>query len=212
MIELDIFSDPVCPWCLIGRAHLERALGQRPGAGVTIVWHPFQLDPDIGPQSLDRQAYMEAKFGGPEAVARANAQVEQAAASAGVALNIAAITRRPNTFDAHRLIYWAGLEARQSAVVAALMRAYWNEGRDIGDPDVLADIATEVGMERAVVARLLASDADRDAVAAREAHARARGVRAVPTFVVDNAHAVEGAQSTEFWCQVIDELAARAPQ
>jgi predicted DsbA family dithiol-disulfide isomerase len=209
MIELDIFSDPVCPWCLIGRAHLERALAQRPGANVIIAWHPFQLDPDIGPESLDRQSYMEAKFGGKAAVARANAQVEQAAANAGVKVDIAAITARPNTFDAHRLIHWASLEARQDAVVEALMRAYWNEGRDIGDPEVLADIAAGAGMERAVVARLLASDADREAVAAREAHARARGVRAVPTFVVNNAHAVEGAQPAEFWCQVIDELSAQ---
>ncbi|MBW6507444.1 MAG: DsbA family oxidoreductase [Rhodobacteraceae bacterium] len=211
MTTLDIFSDPVCPWCLIGRAHLQAALAARPGHGLTIAWHPFQLDPDIPPEGLDRQDYMEAKFGGSDAVARTNAHVEQAAAQAGVAVNIEAITRRPNTFNAHRLIHWAGLEGRQDAVVGALMRAYWAEGRDIGAPEVLADVAAAAGMERAVVEHLLASEADAEEVAAREAHARARGLRAVPTFIIGNAHAVEGAQPAEFWLQVIDELAGEEP-
>lgn len=207
MTTLDIFSDPVCPWCLIGRAHLAAALAARPGHGLSIAWHPFQLDPDIPPAGVERQPHMEAKFGGAAAVARANAQVEQAAAAAGAEVNIAAISRRPNTFDAHRLIHWAGLEGVQDAVMGALMHAYWAEGRDIGDREVLADIAAEAGMERAVVARLLASEADAAEVAAREAYARARGLRAVPTFVIANAHAVEGAQPAEFWLRVIDELA-----
>jgi len=207
MTTLDIFSDPVCPWCLIGRAHLQAALAARPGHGLSIAWHPFQLDPEIPPEGYDRQVYMEAKFGGGAAVERTNDHVEKAAAEAGAEVNIAAITRRPNTFNAHRLIHWAGLEGCQDAVVSALMHAYWAEGRDIGAPEVLADIAAGAGMERAVVARLLASDADADEVAAREAHARARGLRAVPTFVIGNAHAVEGAQPAEFWLRVIDELA-----
>jgi predicted DsbA family dithiol-disulfide isomerase len=210
MTTIDIFSDPVCPWCLIGRAHLMAALAARPGHGLTIAWHPFQLDPDIPAEGVARQPHMEAKFGGAAAVARANAQVEAAAAQAGVAVDIAAITRRPNTFNAHRLIHWAGLEARQDAVVAGLVRAYWAEGRDIGAAEVLADIAEKAGMERAAVTRLFASNADADEVAAREAHARARGLRAVPTFVIGNAHAVEGAQPAEFWLRVIDELAGEA--
>ncbi len=209
MTTFDIFADPVCPWCLIGRAHLTAALAQRPGHGLTIAWHPYQLDPTMPPAGQDRQTYMEAKFGGTEAVARANAQVEQAAKVAGVAVDIAAITRRPSTFDAHRLIYWAGLEDAQDRVVAGLMQVYWAEGRDIGDPEVLADVAAAAGMQRDVVTRLLASDADIDETRAREEHARARGVRAVPTFVIANTHAVEGAQGADFWLQVIDELSTK---
>ncbi|WP_372837813.1 DsbA family oxidoreductase [Phaeovulum sp.] len=209
MTTLDIFADPVCPWCLIGRAHLMAALAQRPGHGLTIAWHPYQLDPTMPPGGHDRQTYMEAKFGGPEAVARINAQVEQAAKVAEVAVDIAAITRRPNTFDAHRLIYWAGLEGAQDRVMAGLMHAYWAEGRDIGAPEVLAEVAAAAGMDRELVARLLASDADTQETRAREEHARARGVRAVPTFVIANTHAVEGAQGADFWLQVIDELSAK---
>jgi predicted DsbA family dithiol-disulfide isomerase len=209
MTTLDIFSDPVCPWCLIGRAHLIAALAARPGHGLSVAWHPFQLDPEIPPGGLDRQSYMEAKFGGAGAVAQANAQVEKAAAEAGVAVDIAAISRRPNTFNAHRLIHWAGVEGVQDAVVAALMRAYWTEGRDIGDIEALSEVAAGAGMQAAAVRRLLHSDADRAEVAAREAHARARGLRAVPTFVIDNAHAVEGAQPAAFWLQLIDDLAAQ---
>ena len=210
MTTLDIFADPVCPWCLIGHAHLQAALAARPGHGVTVAWHPFQLDPSLPREGADRQAYMETKFGGADAVARANAQVVEAATAAGLAVDIDAIGRRPNTFDAHRLIHWAAIEGVQDAIVAALMQAYWAEGRDIGQPEVLADIAIAAGMNGAAVARLLASEADADEVAAREAHARARGVRAVPTFVIGNEYAVEGAQPAAFWLQVIDEIKARA--
>jgi len=210
MTTLDIFADPVCPWCRIGQAHLQAALAARPGHGLTIAWHPFQLDPALPREGEDRQAYMEAKFGSAEAVARANAQMIEAASAAGLTVDIDAIARCPNTFDAHRLIHWAAIEGVQDAVVAALMQAYWSEGRDIGQPDVLADIAAAAGMDGAAVARLLASEADAAEVAAREAHARARGVRAVPTFVIGNEYAVEGAQPAAFWVQVIDEIKARA--
>ena len=132
----------------------------------------------------------------------------EAARDAGVMLDLAAIGRMPNTFNAQRLLFWAGLEERQSRVMSALMRAYWREGRDIGDAATLGDIAAEAGMDRALVARLLASDADRDTVAAAEAHARERGIKAVPTFIIANQYVVEGAQTTEFWLKVIDDLAS----
>ena len=208
MIRLDIFSDPVCPWCLIGKAHLDRALEARGDHPFEIEWHPFQLNPDMVAGGMDRAAYLAAKFGGPERVAPMEARVAEAARAAGVEIDFPRITRIPNTLDAHRLIHWAGLEGRQTPVKSALMRAYWREGRDIGDAGVLADIAGAAGLDRAVIARLLAGEADRDAIMARDAHARARGVNAVPTFVIANQYVVSGAQPPEVWAQVMAEVQA----
>lgn len=208
MITLDIFADPVCPWCLIGKARLDRALEARPGHPFAIRWQPFQLNPTMPATGMSRPAYLEAKFGR-EGAARAYLEVLEAAKDAGVTLDLAAIQTMPNTFDAHRLLHWAELEGRQTPVMAALLRAYWREGRDIGAINVLTEIAAEAGMDRALVARLLDGAADVEEIRAREAHARERGVRAVPTFILDNRYVLAGAQPTETWLQVIDELAAQ---
>jgi predicted DsbA family dithiol-disulfide isomerase len=207
MVTLDIFSDPVCPWCLIGKAQLDRALEARPDHPFTIRWHPFQLNPDLPREGADRRAYLEAKFGGRDRAVQIYARVMEAAERAGVTINLDRIDRQPNTLDAHRLIHWAGIEGRQSLVKDALLRAYFRDGRDIGDHPTLAAIAGEAGMDAAAVARLLAGDADRDDIAARDADARKKGVRAVPTFVVDGRYVLEGAQPTDLWLKAIDEIA-----
>lgn len=205
MITLDIFADPACPWCYIGKARLDRALEARPEHPFAITWHPFQLNPSLPPEGMERAAYLRAKFGaGAEGYAL---PILQAAQESGLNLNLAAITRQPNTRDALRLLHWAGIEARQSLVMAALCRAFWVEGRDISRPEVLEEIAGAAGMERAVVRRLLSGEADHDEIARREAHARERGITALPTFLLGNTHVIEGAQPTDFWLRVIDELA-----
>ena len=209
MIHLDIFSDPVCPWCYIGKAHLDRALSARPNHPFVIEWHPFQLNPDMPPAGRDRAEYLEEKFGGRDKAVAIYARVEQAAAEAGVEIDFAAMKRMPNTLDAHRLIHWAGLEGRQTAVKSALMRAFFRDGRDIGDTATLVAIAASAGMDAAVVARLLATDADRDDIAARDMDARRKGVSAVPTFLIARHYVVQGAQPPEVWLQVIDELLSR---
>jgi predicted DsbA family dithiol-disulfide isomerase len=208
MVALDIFSDPVCPWCLIGKTHLDRALEARPGHPFTVAWHPFQLNPDLPPEGADRRSYLEAKFGGPRRAAEIYGHLLRAAQAAGVEINLERIARQPNTLDSHRLIHWAGIEGRQNAVVAGLFGAYFRDGRDIGDAAVLADIGAAAGLDRAVVARLLTGDADRDAILARDAHARSRGVGAVPTFVVGGRYVLSGAQPPEVWLRAIDEIAA----
>lgn len=207
MITLDIFADPVCPWCYIGKARLERALEARPEHPFVLAWHPFQLNPTMPREGMERSAYLSAKFG-PKAASYAQPILE-AAAESGLTMNLGAVTRMPNTLDAHRLLHWAGVEGRQSPVMSALMRAFWREGRDIGRPEVLVEIAAQAGLDGALIARLLASDADRDEVLSRDAHARERGVRAVPSFVIGNQHVIEGAQPAELWLRVIDELTAR---
>lgn len=201
-MRLDIFADPVCPWCLIGKAELDRALESRPAHPFEITWQPFRLNPQFPREGMDRAAYMRAKFG--DRADQMMGPVAERMAALGLTLNPS--DRQPDTTDAHRLMHWAGIEGAQSRVMAGLLRAFWSEARDIGDPAVLAEIAGATGMDAAMVTRLLATDADRDTVAARETHARERGINSVPTFIVDNRHAVAGAQPAALWQRVIDDL------
>ena len=205
-VKLDIISDPICPWCYIGKAQLDQALADRPGHPFVIEWHPFQLNPDMPAGGMDRRAYLEAKFGGKEAAVQAYVPVVDHAKKAGLDINFEGIARTPNTLDAHRLIHWAGIEGRQTAAVAALFDAYFVQGRDIGDAEVLADVADSIGLDASLVLRLLDSDADRDDIRAHDAHSREMGVNSVPTFIVAGKHAVPGAQPAALWTKVIDEI------
>lgn len=209
MIRLDIFSDPVCPWCLIGKAYLDRALESRPDHPFRIEWHPFQLNPDMPRGGVDQVEYLAQKFGGKQRAIAAMMQVAEQAKRAGAEIAMEKVTRLPNTLDAHRLIHWAGIEGRQTGMVARLFRAHWRDGADIGDPATLARLAAEVGMDAGAVARLLASDADADDISARDMDARRKGVSAVPTFLIAQHYVVSGAQPVEVWQQVIDELVAK---
>ena len=209
MIRLDIFSDPVCPWCYIGKANLDRALEAHADHPFRIEWHPFQLNPDMPAEGVDKHDYLAAKFG-EDRLVQMHLRLKEASRAAGAEIDPDTPRRMPNTLDAHRLIHWAGLEGRQTAVVSAIMRAYWREGRDIGNAGVLADIAAAAGMDRAVTARLLASDADADDIRARDADARAKGVSAVPTFLIAQQYVVSGAQPPDVWGRVIEELVEKA--
>ncbi|MBM1556587.1 DsbA family oxidoreductase [Sulfitobacter mediterraneus] len=210
-IKLDIMSDPICPWCYIGKAHLDRALAERPDHPFVIEWHPFQLNPDMPAGGMDRRAYLEGKFGGKEAAVRAYAPVVEHAVKAGLNINFEAMQRTPNTLNAHRLIHWSGIEGRQTAAVSALFKAYFVDARDIGDVEVLADIADSIEMDAAVVAKLLQSDEDAQSIRDRDAHSREMGINSVPTFIVGNQHAVPGAQPPALWIKVIDELTGVDP-
>lgn len=209
MIRLDIFSDPVCPWCYIGKANLDRALEAHADHPFRIEWHPFQLNPDMPAEGVDKHDYLAAKFG-EDRLVQMHLRLKEASRAAGAEIDPDTPRRMPNTLNAHRLIHWAGLEGRQTAVVSAIMRTYWREGRDIGNAAVLADIAAAAGMDRAVTARLLASDADADDIRARDSDARAKGVSAVPTFLIAQQYVVSGAQPPEVWTRVIEELVEKA--
>ncbi len=205
-VKLDIMSDPICPWCYIGKTHLDKALTAIPDHPFVIEWHPFQLNPDMPDAGMDRREYLERKFGGKDGAVRAYAPVVEHAENAGLKINFEGMKRTPNTLDAHRLIHWAGIEGKQNAAVDALFDAYFVQTRDIGDHEVLADIADSIGMDAAVVLKLLKSDADRQDICDRDTHSRQMGVSSVPTFIVANQHAVPGAQPPEMWERVIGEI------
>jgi len=207
MVKLDILSDPICPWCYIGKANLDRALEQAADHPFQIEWHPFQLNPEMAETGMDRHEYLETKFGGSERAAEVYGRIADAAVAAGLEIDFEAIQRTPNTLNAHRLIHWAGIEGRQTAVVSALFRAYFTQGRDIGDTDVLADIADAAGLDTAMVRKLLQGTSDADDIRSRDAWAREKGVTGVPTFIVGERHAVPGAQPPEMWARVILEIA-----
>ncbi|NSY38889.1 DsbA family oxidoreductase [Leisingera sp. ANG59] len=205
-VKLDILSDPICPWCYIGKTHLDKALAEVPDHPFVIEWHPFQLNPDMPREGMDRREYLERKFGGKEGAVKAYAPVVEHAEKAGLTINFEAMKRTPNTLDAHRLIHWAGIEGKQTQVVDALFKAYFVDAKDIGDHAVLAEIAQDAEMEADVTARLLEGDGDVQEIRDRDAHSRKMGVTSVPTFIVANQHAVPGAQPPELWKQVIEEI------
>ena len=210
MTTLDILSDPICPWCYIGKVKLDRALEARPDFHFDIHWRPFQLNPDMPPEGMDRRTYLETKFGGPEGAHQVYGQIETAAEAAGLDIDFAAITRTPNTIDAHRLIRWARIEGRQSLVVNQLFHRYFKKGEDISDHAVLVSVAESAGLDAELVRRLLASDADLEETRAADAEARQMGVTGVPTFIVGQRYAVPGAQDTEMWIRAMDEISAAA--
>ena len=206
MVSLDILSDPICPWCYIGKARLDAALAEAGTDPFQQRWRIFQLNPEMPPEGMDRRAYLEAKFGGPEGAARVYDRIAREAEAAGLEIDFDRIERTPNTMDAHRLIRWSEATGTQPAVAEQLFVRYFRRGEDISDHDVLLDVAESSGMEREVVAALLAGDADRAELEAEDAEARRMGVTGVPTFVVAGRYVLQGAQETETWRRAIEEI------
>ena len=193
--RIDIVSDAICPWCYIGKRQLERALSQlgQEGLRFTVHWNPFQLNPDMPKEGRDRAAYRAQKFGDPERVRQMDERVTCAAANVGLPFRLDLIRRTPNTLDAHRLIWLAGREGVQDAVMEAVFVAYFTQGHDIGDRDVLADCAATGGMDRAAVADFLAGDVAAKEMLAADRAAREAGVNGVPSFFLDGYGLYSGA-------------------
>ena len=206
MIKLDIMSDPICPWCYIGKTQLDIALAKHSDHPFSVEWHPFQLNPDMPYEGMDRRDYLERKFGGKSAAVKVYANIERQAQALNLPIDFSAMQRTPNTINAHRLIHWAGLEQKQQALVDALFEAYFCNGIDIGDSLELCNLAEKSGLDRDVIMRLLKGDLDIKMIQERDAHSRKMGVSAVPTFIVANQHAVPGAQPPEVWATIIAEL------
>jgi predicted DsbA family dithiol-disulfide isomerase len=205
-MTIDVVSDVVCPWCYIGKRRLEAALAERTPAP-TIRWHPFQLNPDIPAEGVDRRSYLEEKFGGPEQAREIYARVEAAGREVGIPFAFDRIERQPNTIDAHRLIAWAqeNVPARADRVVERLFEAYFTEAADIGALEVLVGVAVDAGCDEAAVRAHLASDAGRDSVAAADARTKSTGIGGVPFFIFNRRLAVSGAQPPQLLREALEQ-------
>jgi predicted DsbA family dithiol-disulfide isomerase len=207
-MQIDIVSDTVCPWCFIGKRRLEKALALRPDMEFDIRWRAYRLDPSIPPEGVDRKQYMQAKFGNnPNRQAMQDA-LKQAGDSEGIAFAFDKIARSPNTLDSHRLIRWSASAGVQNEVVERLFEAYFEEGRDIGNADVLIEIASDAGMDSATVADLLEQGADREIIEKEDVMAHRLGITGVPTFIFQNKYLVSGAVDPEALLEIIDKVTA----
>jgi predicted DsbA family dithiol-disulfide isomerase len=203
-MHIDIVSDVICPWCFIGKRRLEKALALRPELAVAITWRPFQLNPDMPAEGMERKAYIAAKFGGGAQADRIYANVADVGAGVGIPFAFDRIQRTPNTRDAHRLIRWAAAHGQADAVVEGLFRAYFIDGRDIGDHATLADVAGAAGLDAAEARQWLGGSSDIEPVLAEDRSARRLGINAVPCFIFDRNYAVSGAQEPEFFLPIFD--------
>lgn len=207
-MRVAIVSDTICPWCYIGKRRFERARAGRP-ADLAVEWRPFQLNPDMPADGVDRQRYMVAKFGSEERVAEIFGTIEQAGEAEGIQFVFDRIARTPNTVDSHRLIEYAGQQGVQDQVVEALFRRYFEQGEDIGDRAVLAAAGVDGGLDEDAVESFLAGTNGAEQVL-RESEAASRmGISGVPCFIFEGKYAVSGAQPPDVFERVF-ELAVAA--
>jgi len=208
---IDVVSDVVCPWCYIGKRHLEAALATLDESGQArpvVRWHPYELNPDLPAEGVDRREYLERKFGGPARAAQIYERVQRAGTQAGLAFDFERIERQPNTRAAHRLIAWAQGRGDADPLVERLFRAYFIDGRFVGANEVLAEIAHESGLDADAAYAFLASDVGNAEIAEAEERAASLGISGVPFFIVDGRYGLSGAQPAE----AIVEALRRAQQ
>src|SRR3984957_14158567 len=196
-MQIDFISDTVCPWCFIGKRRLAKAMALRPDITFDVRYRPYQLDPNIPPDGVDRAQYMAARFGADAKLNEAYAAIAAEGVKEGIDFDWAAITKCPNTVNSHRLIRWAEAQGVQDEVVERLFVAYFENGEDIGDIRVLADIADLCGMDGAQTADLLESDTDIDRVEREDQLAREMGVTGVPSMIFGSKIAVSGAREAD---------------
>jgi predicted DsbA family dithiol-disulfide isomerase len=212
-MQIDVVSDTVCPWCFIGKRRLMRAMALRPEIVFDVKWRPYRLDPTVPRGGMDRQAYMRAKFGDdPMKIVEMHKLIAAEGAKDGIEFDFAAIQRRPDTLDSHRLIRWAEANGVQDDVVERLFIAYFENGEDIGDIRVLADIADLCGMDGVEVAEMLESDTDKALVEREDQIAHEMGVTGVPAMIFGGKLAVSGAREPEMLAVVIDRVAAMSAE
>ena len=212
-MQIDVISDTVCPWCFIGKRRLMRAMALRPNIVFDVKWRPYRLDPTVPAGGMDRQAYMRAKFGDdPMKVVEMHKLIAAEGTKDGIEFDFAAISRRPDTLDSHRLIRWAEAAGVQDEVVERLFIAYFENGEDIGDIRTLADLADLCGMDGVEVAQMLETDTDLALVEREDQLAHEMGVTGVPAMIFGNKLAVSGAREPELLVSVIDRVVEMGAQ
>ena len=206
MTKIDILSDPICPWCLIGKTFLDRALEARPNHNFKLEWHPYMLNPTMQSSGMNRTDYLTTKFGSKENAEKVYLNIKKTALEHKIQINFDAIKRTPNTLNAHRLIHWAGLEQKQNSAVNLLFSEYFVNGNDISNENILINIANKIEMNKENIGQSINSDEDLQNINARIQNAGEKGVNGVPCFIINNQYVLQGAQSTELWIKVIDEI------
>jgi predicted DsbA family dithiol-disulfide isomerase len=204
-LTIDVVSDVVCPWCYVGKRHLEAALKLRPDLASEVRFRPFQLDPTIPQGGVDRTEYMVKKFVSLDRIHDAHTRLEEMGAKVGIQFAFDKITRAPNTLDAHRLIRWSYVAGTQSAVKERLMSLYFEHGVDIGDRDVLLEVAGQNGLETDIIAKLLEDGSDIEEVQAEIRQAQELGISGVPFFILAGKLGLSGAQPVEVMLQGLDQ-------
>ena len=214
-LNIDIVSDVVCPWCYIGKRHVEQAISKwqekHPNAAVNVRWHPFQLNPDLPLEGTDRKGYLEAKFGGPQRAKEIYARVSAAGRNAGLELNFDGILKQPNTLAAHALIAYAQRAddgAHADAVAERLFKAYFVDGEFIGDLEVLVAIAADCGLDPDATRAVLSESATLDQIAAQDASVREQGITGVPFFIFNLKLALSGAQPPDVLLEAMEKSVA----
>lgn len=209
-MQIEIYSDVVCPWCYIGERRLAAALAQRPDLEVTLHWRPFQLRPEMPAQGVPWEQFKVEKFGGKAQAEQIFARVSAAGAPDGVDFQWDAISSTPNTLDAHRLILWAAAQGAEWEMAERLFAAYFTEGRNLNDHDQLAALAEEVGLDAEAARAFLASDKLRAAVEGSQTRAAQLGIQGVPFYVINERYGISGAQPVEAFVQALDQLAGES--
>lgn len=204
VLQAEIFSDIVCPWCYIGHERLKKAATLRPDIALQRSWHPFQLNPDMPFEGMDRGAYMTWKFGTQGRAERLTEALMATAKRDGIDLRLNQVKRVPSTLRAHRLVSYAGRQGLATAMMEALFTAYFTECVDIGDIDILAERAEAVGLGRRETALYLESEEDAAWVAEHDIRARRSGIDGVPCFVFGRRYAVVGAEEPESFLPLFD--------
>jgi predicted DsbA family dithiol-disulfide isomerase len=194
---IEVVSDVVCPWCFIGKRRLEKALALAGRKSAQVHWKAFELNPQAPKEGMDRQAYRARKFGSAAYARELEGRVIQTGAEEGIEFRFDRIERVPNTLDTHRLIWLAGHDGGQDAMVENLFRAYFIDGQDIGSPSVLRNIAVGSGLDAAKIDELFNTDLGKREVLDQEREAHAHGVNGVPSFFLAGVPVMSGAQKPE---------------
>src|SRR6516162_1338637 len=211
-LSITVYSDVICPWCYVGKRRLEAALAE-PGmpAPIHLAWRPFELNPEMPVEGVERKVYRDRKFGAARS-AELDARMLATGREVGIAFAFEHMERTPNTRLAHRLIWEADRQGRQEAVVERLFHGYFEQGLDIGRREVLARIATEAGLDADGAERALAEPASLEAVRTLEQQGYAMGIEGVPFFILLAKYGVSGAQPSAFWREALPKVAAEATQ
>ncbi len=209
MIELDIFSDTVCPWCYIGKKRLENALNKYKNLKIKQTWRPFQLNPGMPPDGMDRQEYLISKFGSSDAAKTVYENIYEEGVKEGINFNFDLIEVTPNSFNSHRLLALAYNANIQEKVLDDLFESYFLHGKDIGDPNILLQIAIKHNIDAEEFKSYLSDQENIEPLANEEIQAKKMGINSIPTFIVNKQIVINGAQTSENFELIFEKLKAR---